>query len=137
MVKDGELVVIDFQDALQGPRQYDLVALLRDSYVELDRAFVERMLDRYLAAFERASGAKLDRGRVQGLLRPAHRAAQAQGRGALRVHQPGEGQPRLPGVDPGVAALREGRRSSAGRELCASCARSSPRYVPELAWTRG
>ena len=38
----GELVVIDFQDALQGPRQYDLVALLRDSYVELDRAFVER-----------------------------------------------------------------------------------------------
>jgi aminoglycoside/choline kinase family phosphotransferase len=27
MVKEGELVVIDFQDALQGPRQYDLVAL--------------------------------------------------------------------------------------------------------------
>ena len=46
MVKDGELVVIDFQDALQGPRQYDLVALLRDSYVELDRAFVDAMLDR-------------------------------------------------------------------------------------------
>ena len=39
MMKDGELVVIDFQDALQGPRQYDLVALLRDSYVELDRDF--------------------------------------------------------------------------------------------------
>jgi aminoglycoside/choline kinase family phosphotransferase len=48
MVKDGELIVIDFQDALQGPRQYDLVALLRDSYVELDRAFVEAMLERYV-----------------------------------------------------------------------------------------
>jgi aminoglycoside/choline kinase family phosphotransferase len=50
MVKEGELVVIDFQDALQGPRQYDLVALLRDSYVELERPFVEEMLKRYLAA---------------------------------------------------------------------------------------
>src|SRR5262249_31580838 len=36
----GEQVVIDFQDALQGPRQYDLVALLRDSYVELDRPLI-------------------------------------------------------------------------------------------------
>ena len=62
MVKDGELVLIDFQDALQGPRQYDLVALLRDSYVELDRPFVERMVDRYLAAFERESGEQVDRG---------------------------------------------------------------------------
>lgn len=60
MVKEGQLVVIDFQDALQGPRQYDLVALLRDSYVELDLEFVERMIDRYLEAFERAGGAKLD-----------------------------------------------------------------------------
>lgn len=56
MVKDGDLVVIDFQDALLGPRQYDLVALLRDSYVELDWAFVDRMLDRYIAAFGRESG---------------------------------------------------------------------------------
>jgi aminoglycoside/choline kinase family phosphotransferase len=50
MVKDGELVVIDFQDALQGPRQYDLVALLRDSYVELERPFIEDMLKRYVRA---------------------------------------------------------------------------------------
>ncbi|MBI3182574.1 MAG: phosphotransferase [Myxococcales bacterium] len=60
MVKGGEIAVIDFQDALLGPRQYDLVALLRDSYVELDRAFVERMLDRYLGAFERESGERID-----------------------------------------------------------------------------
>ena len=60
MVKEGELIVIDFQDALQGPRQYDLVALLRDSYVELDRDFVDTMLDRYIATFEKESGEKID-----------------------------------------------------------------------------
>ena len=60
MVKDGELVVIDFQDALQGPRQYDLVALLRDSYVELDRAFVDRMLDVYIDAFFQETGEKIE-----------------------------------------------------------------------------
>lgn len=60
MVKDGELVVIDFQDALQGPRQYDLVALLRDSYVELPRDFVDAMLDAYLVAFEKESGERID-----------------------------------------------------------------------------
>ncbi|WP_257460542.1 aminoglycoside phosphotransferase family protein [Archangium lipolyticum] len=60
MVKDGELVVIDFQDALQGPRQYDLVALLRDSYVELDRGFVDTMLDRYIATFSQVTGERID-----------------------------------------------------------------------------
>jgi aminoglycoside/choline kinase family phosphotransferase len=61
MVKEGELVVIDFQDALQGPRQYDLVALLRDSYVELERGFVDKMLDRYIDAFQDAGGGRIDR----------------------------------------------------------------------------
>ena len=60
MLKDGEITVIDFQDALQGSRQYDLVALLRDSYVELDRSLVERMLDRYLEAFGRLGGEQID-----------------------------------------------------------------------------
>src|ERR1700687_456342 len=60
MVKDGELVVIDFQDALQGPRQYDLVALLRDSYVELDRPLIDRMLKRYLQRLAVEGGPALD-----------------------------------------------------------------------------
>jgi hypothetical protein len=49
MVKDGRLVWIDFQDALLGPRVYDLVALLNDSYQEFDRAFVSSRLDEYAA----------------------------------------------------------------------------------------
>jgi N-acetylmuramate 1-kinase len=61
MVTDaGEQVVIDFQDALQGPRQYDLVALLRDSYVELDRPLIDRLLRRYLEKFAAEGGPVLD-----------------------------------------------------------------------------
>jgi hypothetical protein len=58
----GEQAVIDFQDALLGPRQYDLVALLRDSYVELDAAFVEAMLRRYLDRLAAEGGPRLDPG---------------------------------------------------------------------------
>ena len=42
-----EWVVIDFQDALVGPAIYDLVALLRDSYIELEPATVERLVAHY------------------------------------------------------------------------------------------
>jgi aminoglycoside/choline kinase family phosphotransferase len=44
---DEGLVVIDFQDAFVGPAAYDLVALLCDSYVELDAALQDAMLLRY------------------------------------------------------------------------------------------
>lgn len=44
-----ELVVIDFQDALRGPRIYDLVSLLCDSYVQLDEAFQRRLIAHYAA----------------------------------------------------------------------------------------
>ncbi|MBS2020615.1 MAG: phosphotransferase [Deltaproteobacteria bacterium] len=47
---DRRLVWIDFQDALLGPRVYDLVALLNDSYQEFDRAFVEARLGEYATA---------------------------------------------------------------------------------------
>ncbi len=38
------LIVIDFQDALLGPKVYDLVALLCDSYVDLTQAEQERLV---------------------------------------------------------------------------------------------
>jgi aminoglycoside/choline kinase family phosphotransferase len=60
VLASGEQVVIDFQDALQGPRQYDLVALLRDSYVVLERPVVEAMLKRYLKQFEAEGGQHSD-----------------------------------------------------------------------------
>jgi aminoglycoside/choline kinase family phosphotransferase len=47
---NGAICWIDFQDALLGPRVYDLVALLNDSYQEFDRAFVDARLDEFAAA---------------------------------------------------------------------------------------
>jgi aminoglycoside/choline kinase family phosphotransferase len=62
VLRSGEQVVIDFQDALQAPRQYDLVALLRDSYVELERPLIDKMLARYLERFEAEGGQRVDAG---------------------------------------------------------------------------
>jgi len=53
MVREHEvpaLTWIDFQDAMLGPRAYDLVALLMDSYQNFDDAFVEARLREYAAA---------------------------------------------------------------------------------------
>ncbi len=60
VLPSGEQVVIDFQDALQGPRQYDLVALLRDSYVELPRELIDQLLRRYLEKLPEEGGSELD-----------------------------------------------------------------------------
>ena len=46
----GKIAWIDFQDALLGPRVYDLVALLNDSYQEFDRPFVEERLREFAVA---------------------------------------------------------------------------------------
>ena len=47
---DGSIAWIDFQDALLGPRAYDLVALLRDSYQAFDEEFVTARLAEFAAA---------------------------------------------------------------------------------------
>jgi aminoglycoside/choline kinase family phosphotransferase len=43
----GALTIIDFQDAFTGPRCYDLVALLNDSYVELNASLKNSLIDAY------------------------------------------------------------------------------------------
>lgn len=48
MIKLGKIRIIDFQDARMGPIQYDLVSLLRDSYVNLDEEMAQRLINYYL-----------------------------------------------------------------------------------------
>jgi aminoglycoside/choline kinase family phosphotransferase len=48
MLKTGHARVIDFQDARLGPVQYDLVSLLRDSYVDLNSKMESTLIDYYL-----------------------------------------------------------------------------------------
>ncbi len=43
IIDDGRLHMIDYQDALMGPQVYDLVALLRDSYVKLPDDMVDEL----------------------------------------------------------------------------------------------
>lgn len=73
------LAWIDFQDALLGPRVYDLVALLTDSYQTFSRSFIEERLDEYtrhlgLSPAERhAVGEEFDTTTVQRKLKDAGR----------------------------------------------------------------
>ena len=49
MLHHGKLYIIDFQDARMGPDTYDLVSLLRDSYVDLPEQTVEDLIAYFLA----------------------------------------------------------------------------------------
>jgi aminoglycoside/choline kinase family phosphotransferase len=49
MLHDGRLYLIDFQDARLGPDTYDLVSLLRDSYVDLTDLEVDELIAYFLA----------------------------------------------------------------------------------------
>ena len=44
MLHEGRLYMIDFQDARMGPDTYDLVSLLRDSYVDLPEVAVDELI---------------------------------------------------------------------------------------------
>src|SRR5215472_10300910 len=43
--------LLDFQDAVHGPRSYDLVSLLEDARRDVPAGLCRRMIERYLAAF--------------------------------------------------------------------------------------
>ena len=49
MLHAGSLHIIDFQDARMGPDTYDLVSLLRDSYVDLEDREVDDLIAYFLA----------------------------------------------------------------------------------------
>ncbi len=48
MIKLNKLYLIDFQDARMGPVQYDLVSLLKDSYVSLSDKLQDTLIEYYL-----------------------------------------------------------------------------------------
>jgi N-acetylmuramate 1-kinase len=62
--RQENLVIIDFQDAFGGPRIYDLVALLNDSYVDLEGDFKEEMVARYAEKMELDEGELLNEFRL-------------------------------------------------------------------------
>ncbi len=63
MLHGYQFHLIDFQDALLGPPQYDLVALLRDSYVVLPFATWKSLLEYYLNEREKLGLKAVDAGK--------------------------------------------------------------------------
>jgi aminoglycoside/choline kinase family phosphotransferase len=57
------LAWIDFQDAMLGPRVYDMVALLSDSYQQFDADFIEARLDEFATHLELSQAERVDLGR--------------------------------------------------------------------------
>jgi aminoglycoside/choline kinase family phosphotransferase len=63
MLQGDQLYIIDFQDARLGPDTYDLVSLLRDSYVDLPEESVDDLIAYFLALQGRARESKTFRQR--------------------------------------------------------------------------
>jgi aminoglycoside/choline kinase family phosphotransferase len=61
MLSDGRLYLIDFQDARMGPDTYDLVSLLRDSYVDITDRDLDDLVAYFLALTGRADPAEFRR----------------------------------------------------------------------------
>jgi aminoglycoside/choline kinase family phosphotransferase len=59
MLHQDRLYIIDFQDARMGPDTYDLVSLLRDSYVDLPEQTVDELLA-YFVALKGGTGGEAD-----------------------------------------------------------------------------
>jgi aminoglycoside/choline kinase family phosphotransferase len=53
--------VIDFQDALMGPCQYDLASLLRDSYIDLPEEVIDSLIGYYVTQWEEQTGEQIQR----------------------------------------------------------------------------
>ena len=110
MLHDGSLHIIDFQDARMGPDTYDLVSLLRDSYVDLTDAQLDELIA-YFLALKRADAAARRARRVPAAVRSDGAPAQPEGARHLRLS------------DDRPAAIRS--TSNTCRERCATPRRTS------------
>jgi N-acetylmuramate 1-kinase len=133
MVKNGEVVVIDFQDALQGPRAYDLVALLRDSYVVLDEALVDSMLRRYQGDVARATGERTDFGEFRHFfdLLTVQRKLKDAGRFEF-IHRVKHNPSFLPHIPQSLAYVRSAFERLPKDAAVQALRRVASVYVPEL-----
>lgn len=61
MIHNDKISVLDFQDALMGPCQYDLASLLRDSYIALLEEMIDELIEYYISKKEAVDGIKINR----------------------------------------------------------------------------
>lgn len=82
MVHQNRIRVIDFQDALMGPMQYDLASLLRDSYVMLPDVLVDLLVAYYMEQKKTVEDIRIEAGLFRELfdLMSIQRSLKAAGR---------------------------------------------------------
>jgi aminoglycoside/choline kinase family phosphotransferase len=133
MVKDGEVVVIDFQDALQGPRAYDLVALLRDSYVALDEELVDEMLRRYQESVAKTTGQRTDAAEFRAFfeLLTVQRKLKDAGRFEF-IHRMKHNPGFLPHIPQSLAYVRRAFERLPADAAVQALRRVASAYIPEL-----
>ncbi|HJQ69523.1 MAG TPA: phosphotransferase [Blastocatellia bacterium] len=59
MMREGEMIIIDHQDARMGPASYDVASLLADPYTALDSAVADEMVERFIE-LKAGSAVRLD-----------------------------------------------------------------------------
>ncbi|HEX3597947.1 MAG TPA: phosphotransferase [Polyangiaceae bacterium] len=122
-----QLVWIDFQDALLGPRVYDLVALLNDSYQTFDDAFTSDRLDEFAShhglddAGRSALGREFDLVTVQRKLKDA-------GRFVFILHKKGD-DTYLRFVEPTIEKARRALARLPGQRVLLDLAKLLDRVV--------
>jgi aminoglycoside/choline kinase family phosphotransferase/choline kinase len=59
MIKDGQVRIVDFQGARQGPVAYDLMSLLKDAYVDIHKDLRKELEDYYYEKLQKTGVKKL------------------------------------------------------------------------------
>jgi NDP-sugar pyrophosphorylase family protein/thiamine kinase-like enzyme len=65
MIRDGQVRIVDFQGARQGPLAYDLMSLLKDAYVDIPKALRKELEDYYYGKLQATGVVKLTFSREQ------------------------------------------------------------------------
>jgi aminoglycoside/choline kinase family phosphotransferase len=122
-----EIAWIDFQDALLGPRVYDLVALLSDSYQEFDAEFIAERLDEYVAHMGLPAGARSDVKREFDLVTVQRKLKDA-GR-FIFIDRTKNNRAFLPFVEPTIRKARAALERLSGDEDCEPLRRLLDRVI--------
>jgi aminoglycoside/choline kinase family phosphotransferase len=121
MMREGEMFIIDHQDARMGPASYDLASLIYDPYTALDCELVEELVERFVEMKSQSSARLEDEGDFrQGLeMMTAQRMLKAIGTYASQAAQ--NNFTYVAYIEPArqraLAALRKLGRFDATREL--------------------
>ncbi|MEI9938143.1 MAG: phosphotransferase [Pseudomonadota bacterium] len=99
-----DLAWIDFQDAMLGPRVYDLVALLGDSYQSFDRVFVDSRLSEFCSELNLDQAAEAELSRQFDLVMVQRKLKDA-GR-FVYIERTNDNQSFLKFIDPTIAKAR-------------------------------